>query len=151
MYNLLWIFPREKLLWTYVHLSYSTKYYNWSWFSWSLIDCSLQRSVRESDGVKKMATLRYSNRFCFLYFFFSEIYTIDGGCVVLSAQLSEHVTIGQGRLNQSGIDTLRSFSRSGPRALHCGFVRDRKSISLPTYIHIFSTTYNTSVWERNWF
>lgn len=84
-----------------------------------------------------MATLRYRNRFCFLFFFFSQIYTIDGGCVVLSAQLSEHVTIGQGRLNQSGIDTLRSFSRSGPRALHCGFVRDRKSISLPTYIYTY--------------
>lgn len=58
--------------------------------------------------------------FFFPFFFPSQIYTIDGkegGRVVLSAQLSEHVTIGQGRLNQSGIDTLRPFSRSGPRAL----------------------------------
>lgn len=59
-----------------------------------------------------MATLWYRNRFCFLFFFFSQIYRIDGGCVVLSVQLSEHVTIDQGRLNQSGIDTLRSLDRA---------------------------------------
>lgn len=61
--------------------------------------------------------------FFFSFFFSSQIYTIDGreggrGRVVLSAQLSEHVTIGQGRLNQSGIDTLRPFVSIRPsRAL----------------------------------
>lgn len=71
------------------------------------------------------------------FFPFSQVYQIDGGRVVLSAQLSEHVTIDQDRLNQSGIDTLRLLSRSGSRVLHCGFVRDWKSISLPIYIYIY--------------
>jgi len=46
-----------------------------------------------------------------LFFPFSQVYQIDEGRVVLSAQLSEHVTIGQDRLNQSGIDTLRSLDQ----------------------------------------
>ena len=45
-----------------------------------------------------------------IVFPFSQVYQIDGGRVVLSVQLSEHVTIDQDRLNQSGIDTLRSLS-----------------------------------------
>lgn len=97
-------------------------------------------SARESDEVKKMATLRCGGTafvFFFSFFFSSQIYTIDGreggrGRVVLSAQLSEHVTIGQGRLNQSGIDTLRPFSRSGPRALSPLRFCSRPKIYYPT-------------------
>ena len=73
-----------------------------------------------------------------------------GGCVVLSAQLSEHVTIGQGRLNQSGIDTLRSFSRSGPLALSIAVLFHTENLlAYQRYVHIFSTTRSGSVWDTN--
>lgn len=96
----------------------------------------LHRKWRE--GTTKWS--RLGIRECFV-FPFSQVYQIDGGRVVLSAQLSEHVTIDEDRLNQSGIDTLRLLSRSGSRVLHCGFVRDWKSISFPTYIFFVSHIY----------
>ena len=111
-------------------------------------------------GEKNGHASMWRNRFCFFFspFFFSPFFFLarytrlmggreERGRVVLSAQLSEHVTIGQGRLNQSGIDTLRPFVSIRPsRALSIAVLFETENL-LPyqpiayTYfpLHVYSS------------
>lgn len=114
MYNLPWIFSREKLFWTYVHLSYLTKYYNWSWFSWSLIDCSLQRSVRESDGVKKWPRFDIGIAFVFCTFFLVRYTRLMGAALYF---LHSWVSMSQSARAASIKVALIPFAPSLDRAL----------------------------------
>lgn len=109
-------------------------------------------SARESDGVKKMATLRCGGTafvFFFSFFFSSQIYTIDGReggegpcCTFCTAEWACHNRPGPPQSKWHWYPSPVRLDQALARSLHCGFVRDRKSITLPTYsVHIFSTTH----------
>lgn len=114
-------------------------------------------SARESDEVKKMATLRCGGTafvfffffsFFFFPFFFLARYTRlmggrEGGAVLyfLHSWVSMSQSARAASIKVALIPFARSLDQALARSLHCGFVRDRKSITLPTYsVHIFSTT-----------